>query len=197
MKKLCVSLLILLIFFLSNSSFSQSSITRVNVQTVVGTTTQDPSIAAQFYITNKLFAHVQDGGIGGFSAADQWSSLGRIQGASQTLYGFRVQRAGRALSMGFNGALQTGTPTLGTPFIEWGGNSGISVTPGDLQFRSFTNPTSATPVIRYTIRGADGRGLFGATSSGVFATPFFEINGATATGLGVNSTNFLLPLCMV
>ena len=144
----------------------------------------------QFQVRQKLFAHRQDGDIGSFTAADQWSSLGRIQGASQTLYGFRVQRAGRGLSMGFNGSLQSTTPTLGTPFIEWGGNSGISVTPGDLQFRSFTSPTSAAPVIRYTIRGADGTGLFGATSSGIFTTPFFEINGATATGLGVNNTNF-------
>jgi hypothetical protein len=126
-------------------------------------------------VSNGFLTHRQNGLVGNFGAADQWQSIGRVQGVAQTLYGYRVQRAGRALTLGFDGPLQTGgTPTLAEAFIEWGGNNTISpqVSPGDLLIRNFTSPFSAAPVTRFRFTQAGDsyaqNGILGHLQSGVF-----------------------------
>lgn len=121
----------------------------------VGLTTISPSAGFSTAFTTEAFRfrsglvtqlENQGTSLFGFTAADQWHSLGRVNGAAQTLTGLRCQRAGRGLLFGFDGPLQSGTtPTLGDPIIQWGGNNTLSVTPGDLLFRNFTSPTSAAP----------------------------------------------------
>ena len=90
----------------------------------------------------------------------QWSALGRIDGASQTLYGLRMQRAGRGLTLGFDGIAQGGGfPTLGTPFIQWIGDvNGLGINPGDLEFRFATSPTNASPITMFIMSPRNGVG---------------------------------------
>lgn len=109
------------------------------------------------------------------AATTQWFSLGRLTAPSQTLYGLRVQRAGRGLVMGYSGAVESTTATVattaGNPFIQWVGSDINSITPGDLEFRASTssnNPLSDKLVM--TLR-ADATTLFGQFSA-LFGTGF-------------------------
>jgi hypothetical protein len=103
--------------------------------------------AGNAFALNGFLGHSENGTFGDINGtAGQWISHGRVNGAAQTLYGSRIQRAGRALVMGFDGPLQnTTTPTLGDAFIQWIGNNSSSVTPGNLEFRVADNPTNAAP----------------------------------------------------
>jgi Chaperone of endosialidase/Secretion system C-terminal sorting domain len=124
-----------------------------------------------------------DSGVGfDFTPASQWFSLGKLtpSATAQTLYGFRIQRAGRGLVFGYSGANQSGgTPTTpGNAFIQWVGNNvGTTVTPGNLEFR--TSPSSTNPAsdrLAFTLR-SDLTALFGETPSAglVTGTPKVEI----------------------
>jgi hypothetical protein len=114
-----------------------------------------------------------------FTPLDQWFSLGRLNAPTQTLYGLRIQRAGRGLAMGFTGPVQPmgATPTLGNAFIEWIGNTpGGGPASGNLDFRFSDDPTSAAPTTVLKIERAGGgiantyaqNGLLGHYSTGTF-----------------------------
>jgi Chaperone of endosialidase/Secretion system C-terminal sorting domain len=138
-----------------------------------------------------------------FVAASQWTAFGRLTTPNQTLYGFRAQRAGRGLTFGFTGAVETTVPTLGSPLIEWIGNG--TVDSGDLLFKAAPNATSTISNQIFKLR-ADGTGLFsngtslftnGNPGSNFFpfnsdspdSFPTFEINSNNKTGLVVYSNN--------
>jgi hypothetical protein len=72
------------------------------------------------YAQNGFLGHFESGSFGNITGTNtQWISHGRVNGVAQTLYGSRIQRAGRAMVMGYDGPLQTtGTPTLGEPFFN-------------------------------------------------------------------------------
>jgi hypothetical protein len=161
-----------------------SSQAQVEVQAPFNSTAIPAGSPERLRVSNGFFTHRENGNVGSFTAADQWQSIGRVQGAAQTLYGYRVQRAGRALTLGFDGPLQpTGsvTPTLAEAFIEWGGNNTLApaVTPGDLLIRNFTSPFSAAPVnrFRFTALGDSyaENGILGHLQSGSFG----DISGAS------------------
>ncbi len=117
---------------------------------------------------------------GSFTANARWNSMGNLSAGSQTLNGFRTQTDGRALATGFT--VPSGG-SVSNPFIQWGGNNSLSpvVDPGDLEFRSFTDPTSASSDLRFSIRGFDGTALFGASPSTFFTSPTLEISNSGAT----------------
>ncbi len=128
-----------------------------------------------------------DSGVGfDFTPSSQWFSLGKLtpSALSQTLYGFRIQRAGRGLVFGYSGANQSGgTPTAaGNPFIQWVGNNATgtpTTTQGNLEFR--TSPSSTNPAsdqVVFTLR-SDLTALLGQTS----AVPL----GGTIPKLEINS----------
>jgi Chaperone of endosialidase/Secretion system C-terminal sorting domain len=154
-----------------------------------------------------------------FTADRQWFSIGRldvggttIPGGTTTplrsLYGFRLQRAGQGLTMGYSGALETTIPTAaGNPFIEWIGNTGISQ--GNLEFYSASDPSlPSSRRLAFTLR-SDLTALFGETASFVLpdvpvilpgeiavaqlgesaAIPKVEINSTDRQALLVNCLN--------
>lgn len=120
-----------------------------------------------------------------FTTANQWFSLGRLTPSStaQTLYGFRIQRAGRGLLFGYSGPNQSGsTPTTaGNPFIQWVGSSPISQ--GNLEFR--TSPSSTGPStdrLAFTLRSDLTAMLGELTTVPVGGTvPKFEINSQSTS----------------
>jgi len=118
-----------------------------------------------------------------FTSSSQWSSLGRLSTTGQTLYGLRVQRAGRGLIFGYSGAPQGSTPTLGTPVIQWVGEG--AVTPGDLLFRTSASSTSATSTQVLKLR---------SDATAVLATASKYETGNIVTYPGFNSdTDYLIP----
>ena len=131
----------------------------------------------------------------GFGVNDRWISSGQIAPPSgQVVTGYRVQRNGRAFFTGLDGASATGIPD---PIIQWGGNSTLvpAVAPGDLLFRSFTNPlgSGATPpvppVIRFRMTGtgnsyAEG-GFLGQLTDGTFG----QILGTTNQWISLGRIN--------
>ena len=116
------------------------------------------SVDYSVFANRSLIGSLSDGSFGNpFGNDGQWSALGKvdlsaISSSPQTLYGLRIQRAGRGLTMGYRGVFQNPgtTPTLGTAFIEWIGNN--PTTPGVLDFNFATDPgTPGTPGARATI----------------------------------------------
>jgi len=170
---------------------------------VNATPTTVPSNISQFEVSGKLITQNSFVGLGAipvgqqtgdFGASASWNSMGNLNAGSQTLNGFRTQTNGRALTFGHT--INNNTGALSNSLIQWGGNNSISVLPGDLEFRSFINPgipgIPASDDLRFSIRGADGTGLFGASTSGLFSNPKFEINGQTSLG----SSNYQLGLAV-
>ncbi|TAG30431.1 MAG: T9SS C-terminal target domain-containing protein [Sphingobacteriia bacterium] len=168
----------------------------------------DPINISQLQVEGKLFTQNSFLGASGtqitgsFTANARWNSMGNLAAGSQTLNGFRTQTDGRALVWGHS--IPNGG-SVSNSFIQWGGNNQISptITPGDLEFRSFTNPTGASPDLRFTLRGADGTGLFGKSASLKFISPIIgtpetaqvEVNavdnltGIYRLGLGIYTQN--------
>ena len=87
---------------------------------------------------------------GEFGINARWNSMGNlnISGASQVLNGFRTQTDGRGLAWGHS--IPNGG-TVSNPFIEWIGNNGVGVAPGNLDFRIGVNPTNFTPATVFTM----------------------------------------------
>lgn len=149
-----------------------------------------------------LVTQLDSGNKFSFETDKQWFSLGKLNvgqpGSQRTLYGFRLQRAGQGLTMGYGGALQTtGVPTAGgNPFIEWIGNAGAvpnAVGSGDLQFFNATGPGGLSgPGIRklsFTLK-SDLTALFGETAVNPnFSSAKVEVNSTNRTGLLVNTTD--------
>ncbi len=125
-----------------------------------------------------------------FTTGSQWSSLGRLSSVNQTLYGLRVQRAGKGLVFGYSGLPQgtSLTPTAGDyPFIQWIGNSAAGVGAGDLRFETAPDPTNTVSNLVFTLR-SNGTALLGTTpNSSVF--PKLEINSVDIEGLSVKTIN--------
>lgn len=145
-----------------------------------------PTTTEAFRFRSGLVTQLDSGGAFDFLPSTQWFSLGKLtpSSTSQTLYGFRIQRAGRGLLFGYSGANQSGgTPTTaGNPFIQWVGNNATgtpTTTQGNLEFRtsaSSTNPLSDQLV--FTLR-SDLTAFLGQTS----AVPV----GGTIPKLEINS----------
>jgi hypothetical protein len=144
------------------------------------------------------------------AATTQWFSLGRLTTPSQSLYGLRVQRAGRGLVMGYSGAVESTTATVatsaGNPFIQWVGNDTNTITPGNLEFRTSTSSTDpTTDKLSFTLR-SNLTALLGETSAfvavqnGPIATkqssPKLDVSSVFNPGIfvsvidGANSENF-------
>ena len=135
------------------------------------------------------------------AATTQWFSLGRLTTPSQSLYGLRVQRAGRGLVMGYSGAVESTTATVatsaGNPFIQWVGNDTNSITPGNLEFRTSTSSTDpATDRLAFTLR-SNLTALLGETSAFVSAgscftkqsPPKLDVNALSIPGIFVSNTS--------
>lgn len=144
-----------------------------------------------FRFRSGLVTQLDSGTAFDFATSSQWFSLGRLTptSTSQTLYGFRIQRAGRGLVMGYSGANQTatGAPTTpGNPFIQWVGNS-PTITSGDLEFRTSSNSNnSTTDRLAFTLR-SNLTALLGESSAFVAAQPPFQINKFFLPKLDVSS----------
>jgi hypothetical protein len=174
--------------------------------------TTTPSSISQFQVEQKLLTQnsvFNPSGTqvtGSFTSNARWNSMGNLNAGSQILNGFRTQTDGRALAWGHS---VNSSGVLSNSFIQWGGNNAISpvVAPGDLEFRSFTNPGvpgfPSSDDLRFSIRGADGTSLFGRNASLKFISPIFgtpetpqlEINafdnttGLSKLGFGVYTQN--------
>lgn len=146
-----------------------------------------------------------DAGVFGFSSADQWLSFGKLNLSSSTVYGYRAQRAGRGLIMGYKGTLQTSSPTLGDAVIEWVGNSPIGA--GNLTFKTSSSPFSGISNQVLRLR-EDGTSVFGFAS--VFDgnpniqlvnpnIPQVEINSNAGVGVGlmVNGNAFIASISQI
>jgi hypothetical protein len=126
-----------------------------------------------------------------FTTSSQWSSLGRLTTANQTLYGLRVQRAGKGLVFGYSGPPQSGTtPTAGDyPFIQWIGNSAAGIGAGDLRFETAPDPSNTVSNLVFTLR-ADGTALLGNSSSLLVGiNPKLEINASDKQALYARTLN--------
>ena len=143
-----------------------------------------------------------------FGTDNRWFSLGRLQvgppTASRSLYGFRLQKGGQGLTMGY-GAPSATPNDFGNPFIEWIGNTTTTgpgtantnpqVQAGNLEFYAASD--SSTPSSRklaFTLRSSL-TALFGEVSFIPLPTldggrpernPKVEINSTNIPGLIVN-----------
>jgi hypothetical protein len=161
-----------------------------------------------FRFRSGLITQLDTPGIGAsfnFGPTTQWLSLGKLNTATQTLYGIRVQRAGRGLVMGYSGAIQaTGAnaTAAGNPFIQWLGDSATpttaSTSQGNLEFRTSTSSTDpTTDRLAFTLR-SNLTALLGETSAfvpvqGSLATrqsvPKLEVNTLNIPGVFINNNN--------
>jgi Chaperone of endosialidase/Secretion system C-terminal sorting domain len=149
----------------NNTTFSSST----NVFSV----TTPLATGEPFRFASGLVTQLDTGAAFDFLPTSQWFSLGKFTPSafSQTLYGFRIQRAGKGLVMGYSGGNQSsGITAGGNPFIQWVGNNQVG-TPltaqGNLEFRtspSATDPTSDKLV--FTLR-ADRSALLGEVPTAV------------------------------
>ena len=154
-KLTTVKLLCLVVLLHAGNVFSQNQSRGLPADAILPTAPSPVLGTETFRFGTGIVTQLENQGASlfGFTAADQWHSIGRINGAAQTVTGFRAQRAGRGLLVGFQGGLQnTTTPSLGDPFIQWRGNSAASVSPGNLEFRSFTDPIAVNAVHRFSMR---------------------------------------------
>jgi hypothetical protein len=127
-----------------------------------------------------------------FGPTTQWFSIGKLNTPSQTLYGLRVQRAGRGLVMGYTGPLQaTGAnaTTASNPFIQWVGDNVNPTSPGNLEFRTSTNPSDpTTDKLAFTLR-SNLTALLGETSAFVAVQPGPIFTKQSSPKLDVNALN--------
>ena len=109
-----------------------------------GTTTNPKDFAT--YANGRYIGQLQDGDYGDvLTGLSQWSSIGNYNAVGRNLYGLRIQRANRAVTLGFDAPTSSGSsPTEGLPFLEWIGNSTNNVTPEKFKFKYAYNPTGGT-----------------------------------------------------
>lgn len=152
--------------------FSQNQ-SNAPVATSITPTLLPPTTTEAFRFRSGLVTQLDSGGAFDFSLSTQWFSLGKLtpSATAQTLYGFRIQRAGRGLVFGYSGANQSGgVPTTpGNPFIQWvGSDTNIpATTQGDLEFR--TSSSSINPAsdrLAFTLR-SNLTAALGETFTGV------------------------------
>ena len=86
---------------------------------------------------------------GSFDVTARWNSMGNLNSGSQTLNGVRTQTNGRGLAWGH---LVPNGGSVSNPFIEWIGNSGASIIPGNLEFNYALSPTNVTRVQTFAIQ---------------------------------------------
>ena len=152
-----------------------------------------PATTTEVFRFNRGLVTQLDSGSGfDFSTSSQWFSLGKLtpSATAQTLYGFRIQRAGRGLVFGYSGPNQPGSAptTPGNPFIQWLGSDTNfpATTQGNLEFR--TSSSSVNPAsdrLAFTLRSTLTALLGEATTVPVGGTiPKLEIN-SQSTGLQV------------
>jgi Chaperone of endosialidase/Secretion system C-terminal sorting domain len=175
----------IIVLFTMTLGFAQNNLSNGIVLTTIPAALPPGNIEA-FRFRPGLVTQLDSGTAFDFLPTSQWFSLGRLNSATQTLYGFRVQRAGRGLVFGYTGSAQTGVnpTTAGNPFIQWVGNNATgtpTTTQGNLEFR--TSPSSTVPTddrLAFTLR-SDLTALFGETATFVpisasYPSPKVEIN---------------------
>ncbi len=185
--------------------------------TPVASIPTDPGNISQFEVRGKLITQNSTTAVptsltqtGSFDPTASWNSMGNINfnavtpNLTQTINGFRSQTKGRGLAWGYS-TPAPGQPNAGVltnPFIEWIGNSGASVTPGNLEFKYALSPTgaAATRVPIFTMSPsptpfapaicyAENNTLLGQLRGGSFGS-FTTNDSWSATGL-VSTQNFL------
>ena len=106
-----------------------------------------PAGISQLEVRNKLITQNAFAGTGviptneqtgEFGTSARWNSMGSLNAGSQLLNGFRTQTNGKGLTLGYS---VIGT-TVSHPTIQWIGNSGASVSPGNLEFKFALSPGS-------------------------------------------------------
>jgi len=126
---------------------------------------------------------------GNFGTTARWYSLGNLNAGTQTLNGLRTQTNGRGLVLGYS--INNSTSALSNPFIQWGGSLNPTVSPGNLEFRSFTDPTGVNALHRLSMRpnGTFYFGLIVPTSTN--EDPWVQINNQNAnvanSSIGIKS----------
>jgi len=197
-----VIVMLLVTFFGYSQNKSNDVITEVSP---ISPTLLPPTSSEAFRFRSGLVTQLDSGSAFDFLSSSQWFSLGRLtpSATSQTLYGMRIQRAGKGLVMGYSGANQTlaGAPTAGgNPFIQWVGNFGSAspfTSAGNLEFR--TSSSSIDPTtdrLVFTLR-SNLTALLGETSaftpvSGTCLTkqsgPKLDVNALSIPGIYVSNT---------
>jgi hypothetical protein len=119
-----------------------------------------PLNISQFEVSGKLITQNGYVGIlgipggqrtGEFGTTARWNSMGNLDfnvttpNLTQSLNGIRTQTNGRGIAWGHSipAPGQNNAGVLSNPFIEWIGNSGSNVTPGNLEFKYALSPTGA------------------------------------------------------
>lgn len=172
--------------------------TSTPVATVPNVPDLPPASTEVFRFLPGLVTQIDTGTGFGFTTTNRWFSIGNLtpSSTSQTLYGFRIQRAGRGLLFGYSGTNQSVSPDVpGNPFIQWVGNNdpATNATPGNLEFRTSTSSTNpASDRLAFTLR-SDLTALLGEVSSIQTGQPIpkYEINGVGLSS-GQNLTSFLV-----
>jgi hypothetical protein len=183
------------------------SITNLNAQTqnqsdgfISQPTISAPTIANEvFRFKQGLVSHLLNGNLPtsgglGFTGNDRWITQGEVTVPTQTLYGTRTQINGRGLVMGYS--LSNISGLLSDPIIQWGGNAGFGVSPGDLRFRSFQIANSPGQADEHLTLRSNGTSYFGRTPATTSAfnpwvdvVTFNENNLPIITGLAGSATN--------
>ena len=178
----------LIVLFTMALGFTQNSSFVPITNPITPPTPPFPATTTEVFRFSRGLVTQLDSGAGfDFTTSSQWFSLGKLtpSATAQTLYGFRIQRAGRGLVFGYSGPNQPGgVPTTpGNPFIQWVGSDTNfpATTQGNLEFR--TSPSSVNPAsdrLAFTLR-SDLTALFGETATFVpisasYPSPKVEIN---------------------
>ncbi len=188
-KKLFLLVSILILNF-TNGQAQNKSLGAIDVTIPIDL---PPSTTEVFRFLPGLVTQIDKGAGFGFTGTNQWFALGNLTPSftSQTLYGFRVQRAGRGLTFGYSGANESsGITAAGNPFIQWIGNNDplqpSTISQGNLEFRtSASSSTAAADRLSLTLR-SNLSALLGETTTVVASgiVPKLEIN---ASGFGLQT----------
>jgi Chaperone of endosialidase/Secretion system C-terminal sorting domain len=202
MKKVILIFMFIALLKMNAQNLSNGNVlpTTTTTSSITGSTVETFRFGPKL-VTQSDFA-VSPGNPFSFGADRQWFSIGRLDVGTttttpRTLYGFRLQRAGKGLSMGYSGDLENTTPTVaGNPFIEWIGNDGLPsifglpspYAAGNLEFYTASNPSIPTSrKLSFTLN-SDLTALFGTFSTLASARsgttiPKLEINAEDRSGL--------------
>jgi hypothetical protein len=197
MKKVLITVYATIFFFSCLLVKAQVTRSNTNVSQPVNPQTIPVNIS-QLEVSGRLItqnAFVGTGAIptaqqtGNFGNTARWNSMGSLNAGTQTLNGFRTQTDGRGLVLGYS--INNSTTALSNPFIQWGGNVNSTVSPGNLEFRSFTDPTAVNALHRLSMR-QNGTFYFGLTvPTSTNEDPWVQIDNQNAnvanSSIGIKS----------